>query len=132
VPSIFQAVRENVEAPLTSDPWRVWYEQNRVAIFDGRRLVLPKTLPHPKLAGFRRTGFAESVGQVCDYAMSLPDGSRLHVHEFGDGTMKLHRDATDPERGVRFAIWHWVSESPSGRIIKYIGSGLLLFRVFVR
>lgn len=132
MPVLVGAVREKVEAPVTSDPWSAWYDQNRVAIFDRRRLVLPKTLPHPQVAGFRRTAFAESVGQVCDYVLPLPDGSRLHVHEFGDGTMKLHRDATDPARGVRFALWHWINESPSGRIVKYIGSSLLLFRVFVR
>jgi hypothetical protein len=47
--------------------------------------------------------------------MSVEDGSRIHVHEFRDGSMVVHRDRIDPSRGPAHAVAHVVCETRIGR-----------------
>lgn len=79
------------------------------------RVCVPAGLPHPSLAGFERPWLAEPAGQVADWTYSLPDGSRLHAHEYEDGGLVVHRDALDPNQGIARAAGHLVSETSLGR-----------------
>lgn len=111
-----------------AESWAAWYRQNQQLLCDGVNLAVPATLPRPSQAGFAFTSLAENVGQVRDWAAPISDGSRLHVHEFADGSLRVHRDATDPSRGLTSAVWHWATESTSGRavviaaVVLFVGS----------
>lgn len=83
----------------------------------GGRVLVPSALLHPKWSGFEVPPVAEPVGQSADWVLSLVDGSRLHVHEYANGSLVLHRDETDPKRGPLHAVWHWATESRSGRFV---------------
>jgi hypothetical protein len=61
--------------------------------------------------------FAEPHGQIQDWALSLADGSRLHVHVRGNGTKYIHRDATDPSISPFHAAWHVATETSAGPIV---------------
>lgn len=117
VPVLVCADPDGLLSTSVAEPWRAWYRQNRQALCDGAQLTVPVILPHPSQSGFAPTSLAENVGQVRDWAASVSDGSRLHVHEFADGSLNVHRDATDPSRGLTSAVWHWATESTSGRVI---------------
>lgn len=97
--------------------WDLWLRQNWVALRRGAHVAVEGGwyLPHPSTAGFTRPPLAEGVGQVADWVVSCADGSRIHVHEFADGRLVAHRDATDPALGPVQAVNHWWSESKSGR-----------------
>jgi hypothetical protein len=60
--------------------------------------------------------FAEPMGQAADYGLSLKDGSRLHVHAYEDGTIRVHRDRIDPANGVLAATRHYLEEAPSAKV----------------
>ncbi|MCH8286445.1 hypothetical protein IIB79_07960, partial [candidate division KSB1 bacterium] len=72
---------------MTWDRWvydnlSVWRKQTSVFI--------PAGLPHPAYSGFGKPVVAEQHGQETDWVVSLEDGSRLHIHEYADGTMVGH------------------------------------------
>lgn len=98
------------------DTWNQWLEDIWADLMAGKKMLMPKDLRHPKSVGFTYTRWGSPVGQVKDWVLSLPDGARLHAHEYGDGTFKLHRDKIDPATGVLPAVVHWTSEAPEGQI----------------
>ena len=126
-PSIVCAGPRGEPPAATAEPWARWFREHRDVLSGGEEheIPVPPDLPHPSRSGFTPTSLAEAVGQVHDWALPISDGSRLHVHEFEDGSMSVHRDATDPSRGLTSAVWHWVTESRSGRII--VVAGVVLF-----
>lgn len=89
--------------------WEVWMRAVWPALVAGRRVLVPASLPHPGSSGFRTPWLAEPAGQAADWVLSLEDGSRLHVHEFANGALVAHRDATDPKRGPIHAALHWTT-----------------------
>ncbi len=110
--------------------WSEWINGAWTMLKQGSRVKVPSWLPHPMEAGFSPTYMAEPNGQCRDWALSLNDGSRIHIHEFCDGRRVAHRDATDPARGPIEAIFHWLFESTSGRITLGVGCTMLLASVF--
>jgi hypothetical protein len=76
---------------------------------------------HPQVYGFRRFLIAESVGQKENWALSLTDGSRLHLWLMPDGRWIMHRDAIDPARGPIEAVAHVVTESSVGKMLLVAG-----------
>ena len=82
----------------------------------GRQIEAPPGLPHPRWSGFESPLLAEPVGQSFDWVKSYADGSRIHVHEFSNGRLVVHRGATDPSVSPVHALWHWVTESTSGKV----------------
>ena len=82
----------------------------------GRQIEVPPGFPHPRWSGFEAPFLAEPVGQSFDWVKSYADGSRIHVHEFSNGKLVVHRDATDPSVSPFHALWHWVTESTSGMV----------------
>lgn len=103
---------------LAWEAWLPWGELRR-----GAKVPVPTNLPHPKEIGFTYTTWAKDVGEVANWVRSLRDGSRLHVHEFADGTLVVHRDAIDPARGPVVATFHWLGETPEGNVL---GAALFL------
>ncbi len=72
---------------------------------------------HPHAYGFQRTVLAEPAGQVENWALSLADGSRLHLWLMPDGRWIMHRDGIDPARGPIHAVAHAVTESSVGQFL---------------
>jgi hypothetical protein len=66
------------------------------------------------------------VGQIADWTVSLDDGSRVHVHEYPDGSLVVHRDALDPARGPLRALGHVACETTLGRwtLLGLLGVGI--------
>ncbi|MDY7232833.1 hypothetical protein [Hyalangium rubrum] len=95
--------------------WQSWISANWSALSAGQKLRVPSWLPHPSRSGLERPPLAEPVGQAEDWVVSYMDGSRIHVHEYSNGSMIVHRDETDPKRGPMEAMWHWLTESTSGK-----------------
>ena len=96
--------------------WNTWMASVWNDLLAGKHVRVPRALPHPVWSGFEVPPIAEPVGQKADWVLSLTDGSRLHVHEFSNGALVAHRDGTDPKRGPLHAVWHWATESTSGRL----------------
>lgn len=111
---------------LTSD-WSNWLIHMWNHLRRGKKIIAPQYLLHPCHAGFARTGLAEPIGQMSDWVLSLKDGSRIHIHEYRDGTLRVHRDRIDPSRGPIEAATHWFTESPSGQLV---GMGLAATAAF--
>ncbi|NMO14140.1 hypothetical protein HPC49_22035 [Pyxidicoccus fallax] len=61
-----------------------------------------------------------------DWVLSLNDGSRIHLHQQANGIFIAHRDVTDPKRGLLPALWHWVTESKSGKVAAVLGTVALI------
>lgn len=101
--------------------WLPWAE-----LCDGADLDVPKDLDHPSASGFQPTRLASYVGQKADWVHPLADGSRLHAHEYADGSVTLHRDRVDPARGPATAAVHWFSETPEGNTL---GAALAVFGI---
>lgn len=91
-------------------------------------MKLSPSLPDPRIAGFRPESLAENVGQVRDWVRPCPDGSRLHLHQMGDGSLWLHRDRIDPGRGVVPALLHIVTETKFGQTVAAVGLFSILMR----
>lgn len=91
-----------------------WLADNWNALDSGDKLEFPPRLGHPRTLGFKQLTFALPAGQAQDWGMPLSDGSRLHVHEFSDGRLIVHRDKYDPDRGTEALIAHLVREIPIG------------------
>lgn len=110
--------------------WVQWIQENWQALTQGVQLIAPEWFPHPSNSGFERPPLAEPVGQVDDWVLSFADGSRVHIHEHQSGALVAHRDQTDPKRGLFPAIWHWLSESKSGRVVGALSIGALVLAAF--
>lgn len=95
--------------------WQAWLPWGRLRA--GEHVDVPSELPHPSHAGFEYTRLASRVGQACDWASSLADGSRLHVHEYRDGRCTVHQDKLDPKQGVGTAVIHYMSEAREGQVL---------------
>lgn len=98
--------------PRATESWRRWAPW--AELHDGAHVDVPEDLEHPAEVGFEPTRLASYCGQAEDWAHPLPDGSRLHAHEYADGSVTLHRDRVDPARGPVPAAVHWMSETPEG------------------
>jgi hypothetical protein len=109
--------------------WLQWIQANYPQLKDGKFLQTPWWLSHPSISGFARTDLAENVGQKADWVVSVNDGSRIHLHEYQDGRIVIHRDATDPSRGPMHALWHWLTEAQLGKFVLVVGGLLSLSAV---
>jgi len=92
-------------------------------------IPVPERLAHPKDVGFVPTQLAAFVGQEEDWALALPDRSRLHVHAFhteNGSRFEVHRDKLDPARGPISALWHWFTETPEGQLTAGAGATVAL------
>lgn len=69
------------------------------------------------------------VGQVSDYALSLDDGSRVHVQCFKDGGVVAHVDRFDPARGLLTTVAHLWFDTPVGPAVRWVSFALLLARL---
>ncbi len=98
------------------DTWNCWLECNWPDLMAGKKVLLPSNLSHPNTVGFTYTRWGSPAGQAKDWVLSTPEDGRLHVHEYNDGSFKLHRDRIDPASGVLPAVVHWTSEAPEGQI----------------
>ncbi len=87
---------------------------------------------HPQWHGFQRLSLAEPNGQVEDWAMSLEDGSRLHLWLMPDGRWIMHRDSIDPARGPIHAAVHVATATKVGKAVlltaAIVGIGSLMAR----
>ncbi len=104
-----EASRETREIVSGTD-WNQFLADSWGRIVSGDKVPVPASLPAPVDVGFVKTRLAANVGQVSDWALRLEDGSRLHVHGFGDGTFVVHRDRIDPSRGPVKAVHHWLAD----------------------
>jgi len=94
--------------------WYSWIAANWAALTEGQKLFAPSGLGHPSARGFRRLDAALPMGQVADWTLPCSDGSRIHVHEFADGHLQVHRDVHDPDRGGFHLVQHLLFETPLG------------------
>lgn len=112
--------------------WNAWLAAVEPTLRSGREVIVPPELPHPREMGFTHPWIAEPHGQREDWTFSFEDGSRLHVHEFPNGTLIAHIDPHDPSRGPGTALYHWTTESASGRAFLVTTSLWLLFKILAR
>jgi hypothetical protein len=98
-----------------------WLTQYWQPLCAGEKITLAFR-SHPETLGFRRIALAERVGQVGDWALSLDDGSRLHLWLMPDGRWILHRDAVDPARSAIHAAVHVATETRIGLALIAMGS----------
>ena len=57
------------------------------------------------------------VGQQCDFAHRVGDGSRIHAQCFvrdGQSKIRFHRDRWDPDAGLANWLCHGLFETPAG------------------
>ena len=101
--------------------WTAWLERASTALSRGHKVRVPAWLPHPAAVGFDALGFAEDHGQERDWIAPQPDRSRLHAHEYADGTLVLHRDRYDPGAGALEALVHVATETKLGRAAVLVG-----------
>lgn len=134
-PSLFQPIRRGgggernpraPEAVLLPDMtptrhWTAWLQRASTALSRGHKVRVPAWLPHPAAVGFAALEFAEDHGQERDWIAPQPDGSRLHAHEYADGTLVLHRDRYDPGAGALEALVHVATETKLGRATLLLG-----------
>lgn len=105
--------------------WLTLLQQYWSYLVSGQKLDVTCQVPHPSLVSeFSRTVLAEAHGQVVDWELPLTDGSRIHVHEFADGRLVVHRDAINPSRGPIEAVLHWLTETGTGAVV--LAGGLVL------
>lgn len=98
------------------EQWNKWLDEHYAELCMGMQLTFPKSLPHPVYSGFKRIRMAENVGQRRDWALSLKDGARIHIHDFGNNRMVVHRDRYDPAKGIFSSLAHWLTEAASGKL----------------
>lgn len=108
--------------------WLDWIALNWLALQQGRKLPAPAWLPHPATAGFQPISIATPEGQCADWRRSYTDGSRVHVHEFSDGSRIVHRDLYDPDAGFGHMILHLLTETAVGPVL----AGVLILVVVSR
>lgn len=115
--------------PAPLDPsWSAWLSQVWPDLEQHGRLPAPRELPPLAASGFSLSSWAEPCGQTCDWALSLPDESRIHIHEYADGSRVVHRDQYDPNAGLGSSAKHFVFETVTGRFLTLgvIGFGIAL------
>src|SRR5262245_41051360 len=83
----------------------------------GQRLGWPAWLERPRDLGFHAPTAALQVGQVRDWVLPVDDGSRLHIHEYSDGRLIVHRDQYDPEKSLGSRLLHILTETPVGPLV---------------
>jgi hypothetical protein len=104
------------------DIWMQWIAENWRALRAKQRLTVPDAwLPHPQFVnGFKRVR-GWPAGQLCDWGLSLDDGSRIHVQCFRRAdrteTLVAHRDRWDPTVDAATAVMHLVFETPAGPVL---------------
>jgi hypothetical protein len=103
--------------------WVNWVRDNFSRLIKKEWLEVPEYLPHPLQAGFYQLSIAENYCQINNYAISLSDGSRLHVHEYKDGRLIIHRDKYDPDKGIVDTTLHFFTETNIG---KTVGIGIVM------
>lgn len=103
--------------------WQSWIRENWVALVRGAKLSVPPSLVHPALVGFKQVRAALPLGQVADWALPLPDGSRVHIHQMKDGAFVAHRDVHDPDLGPLSLIKHLWHDTPFG-VLALVGAAL--------
>lgn len=103
--------------------WQTWLANVWPALVAGQQVEVPTQLPHPSKVGFEKCKRAEPCGQVADWVFSVDDGARLHVHEFADGRLVVHRDRIDPALSAGHAVWHWLREARSGKSVAGVAAG---------
>jgi len=106
--------------------WNDWLYSNNEALARGAKIVAPDWLGSPSAGGFRLVTSAAYEGQTRDWALSLRDGSRIHVHEHPDGRFVAHRDKHDPDRGLTDMVAHLAFDTPLGLIALATGAVLLM------
>lgn len=97
--------------------WVQWIAANWPALKHGRKLVAPAWLPPARAAGFRPISVATPEGQCADWALPYDDGSRVHVHEFPDGSRNVHRDQYNPDAGLGHMALHLLTETDVGPVL---------------
>ena len=102
--------------------WMQWITMNWQELCAGKWLRVPETwLVHPQFVdGFERVaGWPKN--QTSDWALSLHDGSRIHVQCFqaADGSLMLcvHRDKWDPKVSP---VMHLLFETPAGPVLGFV------------
>ena|ERR1041385_2499567 len=105
--------------------WVAWTSAHWQELSSGGKLAVSPWLTHPRLAGFYPIDIATPEGQSLDWGLSLTDGSRIHVHEFSDGTLVAHRDRFDPQRGLGPMLAHLLTETFVGPLV----GAIVLFAV---
>jgi hypothetical protein len=105
--------------------WNSWIRINWAALASGSKIVVPPTLYSLEEGGFSPTTMASPEGQVADWALSMSDRSRLHVHVYADGRRIVHRDQHDPALGLLDMVAHLVKETPVG-LVAFVGGALWL------
>ena len=96
--------------------WNRWLRDAWADLESGKQIDVPAALARPASVGFREGDVAEPAGQCRDWILSLEDGSRLHVHEYKTGLMRLHRDRWDPDRSLGHLAKHMLFETTGGQI----------------
>lgn len=105
-----------------SPEWQRFALANWPSLTAGGRVCAPSSLPSPATSGFRRPWLTEDHGQAVDWTASLDDGSRLHVHEYRDGSRIVHRDEVDPSQGPIAAAVHVCRETHLGRLVARVAT----------
>jgi hypothetical protein len=83
-------------------------------------IIIPKSLiPNPEAEGFRRT-LGEPRGQKADYELTLEDGKRIHLLDYGDH-YKAHWDWFSPLVDL---IKHLLYDSPHWLVVGIIAAGI--------
>lgn len=101
--------------------WESFVSQAWPNLTAGGRVCAPMGLPNLALSGFRRPWITEDHGQAVDWTAPLPDGSRIHVHEYRDGSRIVHRDEVDPGQGPVAALFHCCRETRIGALVTRVG-----------
>jgi hypothetical protein len=106
--------------------WESWISSNWSALTAGGKLEVPTAaMQHPlHRADLFRAVAGWPAGQACDFAVSMTDGSRVHIQCFsradGVAMFRVHRDKWDPNRSPSHMLRHALEETPAG-------VGLLVF-----
>lgn len=87
----------------------------------GERIAVSASPEQLEAAGFRRFSMAMSVGQIANWALPLTDRSRLHIHQFENGAMVVHRDKHDPGLGPLDLAAHLLTETFVGPVLGVAG-----------
>lgn len=77
----------------------------------GEHIALPLWVNNLTQLGFKEVFISQPAGQIKDYVLSLKNGSRLHVHEFQDGSRKVHLDKHDPDKNAESLWKHLLEET---------------------
>ena len=97
--------------------WTHWIAKQWPLLSRGRHVIAPAWLPHPAHVGFTRVALATPSGQVADWSLAYDDGSRVHIHEYADGRMVVHRDCLDPDRSIGGLVNHLLGETLVGPVL---------------